>query len=47
MTGDGNSDVMRPIDWNQLYVYAGNGRGGVGGPQADMGWDSADRVHVF
>ncbi|MET7756179.1 FG-GAP-like repeat-containing protein [Streptomyces sp. NPDC005389] len=47
VTGDGTSDVMRPIDWNQLYVYAGNGRSGLGGPQADMGWDSATRVHIF
>ncbi|WP_406061867.1 hypothetical protein OG462_28400 [Streptomyces sp. NBC_01077] len=25
----------------------GNGRGGLGGPQADMSWDTAERVHVF
>ncbi|GGY03227.1 ATP/GTP-binding protein [Streptomyces tanashiensis] len=47
VTGDGTSDLMRPIDWNQLYVYPGNGRGGIGAPQADMGWDTAERVHVF
>ncbi|MFJ7128084.1 FG-GAP-like repeat-containing protein [Streptomyces sp. NPDC098101] len=47
VTGDGRSDIMRPIDGQQLYVYAGNGRGGIGGPQADMSWDTADRVHVF
>ncbi|MZE52846.1 hypothetical protein GTY86_16455 [Streptomyces sp. SID5770] len=47
VTGDGKADVMRPIDGQQLYVYVGNGRGGIGGPQADMSWDSAERVHVF
>ncbi|MER7538594.1 FG-GAP-like repeat-containing protein [Streptomyces sp. NPDC097704] len=46
VTGDGVSDVLRPIS-GQLYVYAGNGHGGIGGPQPDMGWDPAERVHVF
>ncbi|MFB7450376.1 FG-GAP-like repeat-containing protein [Streptomyces sp. NPDC056194] len=46
VTGDGKSDLMRPIGL-QVFVYAGNGRGGIGAPQADMSWDNAERVHVF
>ena len=46
VNGDGLSDIMRPVDY-QLYVYHGNGKGSVGGPNADMLWDTAPGVHVF
>ncbi|WP_432017835.1 FG-GAP-like repeat-containing protein [Streptomyces hydrogenans] len=46
VTGDGRPDLMRTIQ-GQLYVYPGTGRGGVSGPEANMGWDNAPRVLVF
>ncbi|MFE5794049.1 FG-GAP-like repeat-containing protein [Streptomyces sp. NPDC056503] len=46
VTGDGLPDLMRPIQ-GQLYVYPGTGRGGVTGPEADMGYDTAEGVVVF
>ncbi|GAB1332036.1 FG-GAP-like repeat-containing protein [Streptomyces sennicomposti] len=46
VNGDGLSDLMRPID-SQLFVYHGNGKGSVGGPNADMLWDTASHVRVF
>ncbi|WHM36905.1 FG-GAP-like repeat-containing protein [Streptomyces sp. BPTC-684] len=48
VNGDGISDIMRPmpIVW-QLHIYHGTGRGGVGGPSADMYWDTAPNVRVF
>jgi hypothetical protein len=46
VNGDGLSDLMRPIDY-QVFVYYGNGRGSVGGPNADMLWDTATNVRVF
>ncbi|SDL12841.1 FG-GAP-like repeat-containing protein [Streptomyces indicus] len=44
--GDGKSDLMRPINY-QLFIYHGNGTGGIGGPWADMSWDNAPKVRVF
>ncbi|MET7715073.1 hypothetical protein [Streptomyces sp. NPDC005407] len=46
VNGDGLSDIMRPIDY-QLFLYHGNGAGGISGPNADMLWDSAPNVRVF
>ncbi|MFE7778668.1 FG-GAP-like repeat-containing protein [Streptomyces sp. NPDC057445] len=46
VNGDGRSDLLRPIDY-QLFVYHGNGSGGIGGPNADMLWDTAPNVRVF
>ncbi|MFC3575912.1 FG-GAP-like repeat-containing protein [Streptomyces yaanensis] len=46
VNGDGLSDLMRPINF-QLFVYHGNGRGSISGPDADMGWDTAPNVRVF
>ncbi|MFE6824770.1 FG-GAP-like repeat-containing protein [Streptomyces sp. NPDC057690] len=46
VNGDGLSDLLRPIDF-QVFVYYGNGRGSVGGPNADMLWDNATNVRVF
>ncbi|WP_405806907.1 FG-GAP-like repeat-containing protein [Streptomyces sp. NBC_00210] len=46
VNGDGLSDVMRPIS-GQLFIYHGNGAGGISGPNADMGWDTAPNVRVF
>lgn len=45
-TADGISDLLRPIGW-QAFTYAGTGTGSLGGPQAGMSWDTADRVRVF
>lgn len=47
VTGDGLSDVMRTINYGELYVNAGNGRGGIGAPSFQMPFDSSDGVHVF
>lgn len=46
VSGDGISDLMRPIGF-QVFVYRGDGHGGLGGPSADMGWDTARNVRVF
>lgn len=46
VNGDGLSDIMRPIDY-QLFLYHGNGAGGISGPNADMLWDSAPNVRVL
>ncbi|EYT80157.1 hypothetical protein CF54_27090 [Streptomyces sp. Tu 6176] len=44
--GDGRSDLMRPIGY-QVFVFHGNGKGSIGGPMADMGWDTASNVRVL
>ncbi|WP_406002674.1 FG-GAP-like repeat-containing protein [Streptomyces sp. NBC_00829] len=46
VNGDGLSDIMRPIDY-QLFVYQGDGRSGISGPNADMLWDTAPNVRAF
>ncbi|MFD9487703.1 FG-GAP repeat domain-containing protein [Streptomyces sp. NPDC059991] len=46
VNGDGISDLMRPVDF-QVFAYHGDGRGGISGPSADMGWDNARNVRVF
>ncbi|MEU0599750.1 FG-GAP-like repeat-containing protein [Streptomyces sp. NPDC006393] len=46
VNGDGLSDLMRPIDY-QAFIYHGNGKGSISGPNADMLWDTARNVRVF
>ncbi|MCY0931431.1 FG-GAP-like repeat-containing protein [Streptomyces sp. H27-H1] len=46
-TADGISDLLRPVGWSQAFVYPGTGTGGLRGPEANMSWDTAERVRVF
>ncbi|MCY0937702.1 FG-GAP-like repeat-containing protein [Streptomyces sp. H34-S4] len=46
-TADGISDLLRPVGLSQAFVYPGTGTGGLRGPEANMSWDTAERVRVF